>query len=52
MSKVKFEREGVVGAIVMVDPPFNRMGTVFLSEFRDAVPYGECERYPRPRYSS
>ena len=36
-TAVRFEQEGAIGTIVLANPPFNRIGSAFASDLREAV---------------
>ena len=37
MTTIRFEQEGAIGSIVLANPPFNRIGSTFAGDLRDAV---------------
>ena len=37
MKSIRFERSGPIGAIVLANPPFNRLDTRYAACLRDAV---------------
>lgn len=37
MTTIRFEQEGAIGSIVLANPPFNRLGSAFGINLRDAV---------------
>ena len=37
MTAIRFEQEGAIGSIVLANPAFNRIGSAFASDLRDAV---------------
>jgi enoyl-CoA hydratase/carnithine racemase len=37
MTTIRFERDGVIGSIVLANPPFNRINSVYAVNLRDAV---------------
>ena len=36
-TTIRFEQEGAIGSIVLTNPAFNRIGSAFASDLRDAV---------------
>ena len=37
MTTIRFEQDGAIGSIVLANPPFNRIGSAFATNLRDAV---------------
>ena len=37
MTTIRFEQEGAIGSIVLANPAFNRIGSAFANDLRDAV---------------
>jgi enoyl-CoA hydratase/carnithine racemase len=37
MTTIRFEQDGAIGSIVLANPPFNRIGSVYATDLRDAL---------------